>query len=184
MKRLFNAVLLMICTLIIISYTANADPFENEHSNMRNSRIMEEHGFSSMGYGHGMEFQDHGQKDWMMIPHNGAIHFLQMKEILGLNERQIAELKALRDSYRDENTVPEAKLKAAEESLKEIMEEDTINLDKAEGKIKEIGSLESSLWSSYVKQLAKIKSLITKDQLKKMWEMKGGGESVHSGMKE
>jgi hypothetical protein len=83
----------------------------------------------------------------------------------------------------DENTIPEAKLKAAEESLKEIMEEDSINLEKAEGKIKEIGSLESGLWLNYVKQLAKIKTLITKEQLKKMWEMKRGWDGGHPGMK-
>ena len=61
--------------------------------------------------------------------------------------------------------------------------EDSINLEKVEGKLKEIGSLESGLWSSYVKELAKIKSLITREQIKKMWEMRHGGEGKHQGMK-
>ncbi|HXN06288.1 MAG TPA: hypothetical protein VN944_04380 [Nitrospiria bacterium] len=188
MKLFFKSILLTIFALASISFAANADPPGSEHGNMGASSMMEGHGYGSMsygsmGYGHGMGHEGYGQKDWMMTPHNGAIHFLQMKDLLGLNEKQIADLKALRDSYRDENTIPEAKLKAAEESLKEIMEEDSINLEKAEGKIKEIGSLESGLWSSYVKQLTKIKTLITKEQLKKMWEMKRGGDGGHPGMR-
>lgn len=183
MKITFKSILLTILALAAISFVANAEPSEYEQGHMGPSSMMEDHGSGSMGYGHGMGHQGYGGHDWMMTPHNGAIHFLQMKDLLGLNEKQIADLKALRDSYRDENTIPEAKLKAAEESLKEIMEEDSINLEKAEGKIKEIDSLESGLWLSYVKQLAKIKTLITKEQLKKMWEMKRGWDGGHPGMK-
>jgi Spy/CpxP family protein refolding chaperone len=183
MKFRFKSILLTVFALVAISFAANADPSGYEHGNMGSSWMMEGHGYSSTGFGHGMGHEGYGQQDWMMTPHNGAIHFLQMKDLLGLNEKQITELKALRDSYRDENTIPEAKLKAAEESLKEIMEEDSINLEKAEGKIKEIGSFESGLWLSYVKQLAKIKTIITKEQLKKMWEMKTGGDGGHPGMK-
>jgi Spy/CpxP family protein refolding chaperone len=145
MKIIFKSILLSIFALAAISFAAYADPSGYEHGNMGPSFMMEDHGSGSMGYGHGMEHQGYGGQDWMMTPHKGAIHFLHMKDLLGLNEKQIADLKALRDSYRDENTIPEAKLKEAEESLKEIMEEDSINLEKAEGKIKEIGSLESGL---------------------------------------
>ena len=185
MKFIFKSIFLTMFALTGISFTAVADPSAYEHGDRDSSSMMEgHHGYGSMGYGHGMGmgYLDHCQKDWMMTPHNAAIHFLQMKERLGLNEQQIAGLKTLRDSYRNENTIPEAKLKEAEEILKEMMMEDSINLEKAEGKIKEIGSLESGLWSSYVKHLAKIKTLITKEQLKKMWEMKRGGEGGHPGM--
>ncbi len=135
MKFKLKSLLLAFFALASISLSASADPFESEHGNMSSRSMMEDHGYGSMGYGHGMAHQGYERKDWMMTPHNGAVHFLQMKDLLGLNEKQIADLKALRDSYRDENTVPEAKLKAAEESLKEIMEEDSINVEKAEGKI-------------------------------------------------
>ncbi|MBI1819962.1 MAG: hypothetical protein HYR81_06510, partial [Nitrospirae bacterium] len=85
---------------------------------------------------------------------------------------QVNDLKALRDAYRTENTVNEAKLKTAEQELREILEEDTVNVEKAETKLKEIGPLESSLWSSFVKQLAKVKTIIPKDQIKKLHEMR------------
>ncbi|MBI3352276.1 MAG: hypothetical protein HY036_06830 [Nitrospirae bacterium] len=107
-----------------------------------------------------------------MKPHNAAIHFLQMKDALELSEKQVNDLKTLRDAYRAENGLNEAKLKTAEQELREIMEEDTINLEKAEAKLKEIGALEGPLWSSFVRQLAKIKTLVPKEQMKKMHEMK------------
>ena len=182
MNLIFKLLLLTMIALASISRVATANPYGSEEDNMGSVSMMEGHEYGSMGYGHGMEHQGYGGKDWMMTPHNGAIHFLHMKDFLGLNEKQVAELKALRDSYREENTIPEAKLKVAEESLKEIMEEDSINLEKAEAKIKEIGSLESGLWLSYVNQLTKIKTIITKEQLKKMWEMKHGGDG-HPSMK-
>ena len=199
MKSFFKSLFLALIILAGTSLVASAEPsgYEHEGHEGMDGSMMEEHGYDhhemmemghmpmmeGHGYGHGM-MGHHGEggKDWMMTPHNGAVHFLMMKDMLGLNDKQVADLKALRDTYRDENTVPEAKLKAAEESLKEIMEEDSINLDKAEAKIKEIGSLESGLWTNYVKQLARIKTIITKEQLKKMWEMGRGGHEGHHGM--
>ncbi|MHB8481610.1 MAG: Spy/CpxP family protein refolding chaperone [Nitrospiria bacterium] len=127
------------------------------------------------GMSHGMDYPMgyHGyQMGYMMKPHNAAVHFLQMKEALGLNEKQVNELKALRDAYRTENGTNEARLRTAEQELKELMEEDTINLEKAEAKLKEIGGLEGPLWLSFVRQLAKIKSIVPKEQMKKMHEMK------------
>jgi hypothetical protein len=119
--------------------------------------------------------QEHGDKKphWMR-PHNAAVHFLQMKDALGLSEKQVNDLKGLRDIYRNENTVNEAKLKSAEEELREILEEDSINLEKADAKLKEIGSLEGPIWSSFVKQLAKIKAIVPKEQMKKMHGMRWG----------
>jgi|ERR1700693_618174 len=99
---------------------------------------------------------------------NAAAHFLHMKERLGLNESQIDELKKLRDANRVENTVNEAKLKMDKEELREFLQEDTINTEKAETKIKEIGALEVSIRTSNVKQLAKIKTIISKEQMKKL----------------
>ena len=117
--------------------------------------------------------ESHGaEMGTMMKPHNAALHFLQMKEVLGLTEKQVNELKALRDTYRTENGINEAKLKSAEQELREMMEEDTINLEKAEAKLKEVGALEGPLWSNFIRQLAKIKTIVPKEQMKKMHEMR------------
>jgi len=130
-------------------------------------------GMEHPGMGQMWNYEHGGKKPHWMKPHNAAAHFLQMKEVLGLSEKQVSELKGLRDAYRTENTVNEAKLKSAEEELREILEEDTINLEKAEAKLKEIGALEGPVWSSFVKQLAKIKTIVPKEQMKKMHGMRG-----------
>lgn len=110
-----------------------------------------------------------GMNRWMK-PHNAAVHFLHMKEALALNEKQVSELKVLRDTYRSETTINEAKLRMAKEELREILEEDAINVEKAEAKIKEIGALRESIWTSFVKQMAKIKAIVPKEQMKKLHE--------------
>jgi hypothetical protein len=162
-----------------ISYSMPPDTYPDEHEmmgrsmehpmmhpGMDSSMEMEHPGMGSMwGNGYGG-----GQAHWMK-PHNAALHFLRMKEILGLSDKQVAELKGLRDAYRTEHMVNEAKLRGAEQELKEILEEETINLEKAEAKLKEIGALEGPLWSGFVKQLAKIKTIVTKDQMKKIHGM-------------
>jgi hypothetical protein len=130
-------------------------------------------GMEHPGMGQMWNHEQGGGKPHWMKPHNAAVHFLQMKDALGLSEKQVSDLKGLRDAYRTENTVNEAKLKSAEEELRELMEEDTINLEKTEAKLKEIGALEGPVWSSFVKQLAKIKTIVPKEQMKKMHGMRG-----------
>jgi len=144
-------------------------PHGMEHPSMEGHPGMD----GGWGHGYGHEYGGGGRDHWMK-PHNAAVHFLEMKDALGLNEKQITELKGLRDSYRAENEVNEAKLKIAEDELRELLQEDAINLEKAEGKLKEIGALEGPVWSGFIKQLARIKAIIPKEQMRKMHQMRGG----------
>jgi Spy/CpxP family protein refolding chaperone len=152
--------------MLSLASLASAEMPDKHPGNQEMGSGMENYGGPHGGYGGGEM-----HNTWMR-PHNAAVHFLQMKDVLGLSEKQINDLKALRDAYRTENTVNEAKLKTAEQELREILEEDTVNVEKAEAKLKEIGPLESSLWLSFVKHLAKVKILIPKDQIQKLHEMR------------
>lgn len=148
------------------------DNAESESGSYGNHPMM---GGESMGPGMrpSMGGSEHGYgKGRWMKPHNAASHFLEMKDVIGLNDKQVADLKALRDAYRNENSINETKLRNAEEELAELLQEDAIPLDKAEAKIKEIGALEGPLWTNFVRQLAKIKTILTKDQVKKLHEMR------------
>jgi hypothetical protein len=172
---------LFLLFLLPVSGHAQPPSSYSEGDEMMGHHPMMEPGMEhpGMGMGHpGMgQMWNHergeGKPHWMR-PHNAAVHFLQMKDALGLSEKQVSDLKGLRDAYRNENTVNEAKLKSAEEELREILEEDSINLEKAEAKLKEIGALEGPVWYSFVKQLAKIKTIVPKEQMKKMHGMRGG----------
>jgi len=171
---------IFLLSLSGLSLAQSKDSYSEEHEMMGHPPMME----MEPGHDHSMEMEhpwmghpwEHGygkeESPWMK-PHNAAVHFLQMKDALGLSEKQVSELKGLRDAYRAENTVNEAKLESAQEQLKEILEEDTINLDKADAKLKEIGSLEGQVWSVFVKHLAKIKSIVPKEQMKKMHGRRG-----------
>lgn len=170
MKNFFKILSAVLVLLFSLASPGNAQPDSYAgRPDMGNHPMMPPYGTD-----HPMERSGpHGTNmGYLMKPHNAAIHFLQMKDALELSEKQVNDLKTLRDAYRAENGLNEAKLKTAEQELREIMEEDTINLEKAEAKLKEIGALEGPLWSSFVRQLAKIKTLVPKEQMKKMHEMK------------
>lgn len=128
---------------------------------------------------HGMHGEECKRNSRWMKPHNAAVHFLEMKDALKLNDKQVSELMALRDSYRAENTFNEAKLKVAKDELKELLFEDTVNIEKAEAKIKEIEGLKGNLWISFVRQMAKIKTIVPKEQMKHLHE----SGPMHRGMK-
>ena len=167
MKTIFKSLLMFLATLLSVSSLALAQPMDypREHEEMGDHPMMH----------HGMEHpRVQGEEckrnfGWMK-PHNAAVHFLEMKDALKLNEKQVSELKALRDSYRAENTVNEAKLKVAEEELRELLFEDTVNVEKTESKIKEIENLKGNLWLSFVRQMAKIKTIVPKEQMKTLHE--------------
>jgi len=170
--RLFILTLTLVASLTLNTYAEPAGPGE-EHGDMDSHSMM-----GHPRYGHGMYpggFREKGCRKggFGMMPHNAAVHFLQMKEALKLNDKQITDLKGLRDSYRSENTVNEAKLKVAEEELRDLMFEDSINVEKAESKIKEIESLKGQLWQSFVRQLARIKAIVPKEQMKMLHEHRG-----------
>lgn len=184
MKSSFKKILIAgLFLLFLLPVSGHAQP---PGSYSEEDEMIGHHPMMEPGMGHpgmGMEHPGMGpmgnheygdKKPRWMRPHNAAVHFLQMKDALGLSEKQVSDLKGLRDAYRNENTVNEAKLKSAEEELREILEEDSINLEKADAKLKEIGSLEGPIWSSFVKQLAKIKAIVPKEQMKKMHGMRWG----------
>ncbi|MFI5304203.1 MAG: Spy/CpxP family protein refolding chaperone [Nitrospiria bacterium] len=164
--KLYLKILSTIFVSLFFSSAAMAQlaDADNEKGDMRGHHMM----MPGM-YPHQGTWELHGQQG-----HHGrrfgnaAAHLLHMKERLGLNQGQIDELKKLRDAYRVENTVNEAKLKVDKEELREFLQEDSINTEKAEAKIKEIGTLEVSIRTSSVKQLAKIKTIIPKEQMKKL----------------
>jgi hypothetical protein len=176
MKSIFKSLLFIFTTVLSLSPLAMAQPmdYSGEHEEMGNHPMMHQ----GMEH-HSMHGEDCKRNSHWMKPHNAANHFLEMKDTLKLNEKQVSELKALRDSYRAENTVSEAKLKVAEEELKELLVEDTVNVEKSEAKVKEIETLKGGLWNNFIRQIAKIKTIIPKEQMKALHE----SGPIHHGMK-
>jgi hypothetical protein len=176
MRSISKSLLFFFVTLFSVSSFAMAEPMDAH-------RDRQEMGDHPMMH-HEMEHpRMHGEEckrnfPWMK-PHNAAVHFLEMKDALKLDDKQVSELKGLRDGYRAENTVKEAKLKVAEEELRELLFDDTINVEKTEAKVKEIEGLKGNLWISFVRQLARIKTIVPKEQMKTLHE----SGPMHRGMK-
>jgi hypothetical protein len=60
----------------------------------------------------------------------------------------------------------------AEEELQEMLFEPSIDSAKADQKIRDIQSLKGSLWTSFVEQLARIKTIIPPEQMKNLHDMR------------
>jgi Spy/CpxP family protein refolding chaperone len=161
----------MLIVSLFFSSAALAQSEEDyTHRNgMEGHPMMNEGKFSHHGFWNHAEHKKHHRMKFG----NAAEHFLKMKDKLGLNQNQVEELKKLRDAYRAENTVNEAKLKLDKIELRELLHEDTINSEKAEAKIREIAGLEVPIRISSAKQLAQIKTLISKEQMKKLHQRRG-----------
>lgn len=114
--------------------------------------------------GMGMGMGDHGGGGHGFGPHNAAIHFLKMADALGLDGAQTAKLRKLRDAWIDTNAASEAHLEAAQNDLKGLLFADSIDLKAVEGKLAEIGPIESQLWRAFAQQLLEIKAMLNDDQ--------------------
>jgi hypothetical protein len=128
----------------------------------------------------GMDHHDmgmHGGMGHEMRPHNAAAHFLMMADALGLDEGQKDRLRKLRDDWIEANAANEARLKAAQEDLGNMLAADTIDLKPANAQLAIIGKVEGQLWQAFVGQLKTIKDLLTDDQRARLrdWHHRGPG---------
>jgi division protein CdvB (Snf7/Vps24/ESCRT-III family) len=94
-------------------------------------------------------------------------YYLTHREELGLGPDQIEKLKTIRENYRKAAAPEEADLKVAYADLSDILDEDTMNLDKADRAINEIGQGAAAVGRKYVRAVAEAKKVLTADQLRK-----------------
>jgi len=117
----------------------------------------------------GMHYQGH--HGHMFKPHNAAVHFLGMANLLQLTGKQISHLIVLRDAWIGKNSVNKARLAAARADLKRLIMADDIDLKTVDQTVAQIGSLESGLWRAFARQLHDIKSMLTAKQKQRLAQM-------------
>jgi len=120
-----------------------------------------------MGMG-GMHGDGHGMGQHRLQPHNAALHFLKMADVLGLDAGQMEKLRKLRDAWIDNNAANEAHLEAAQSDLQDMLFADSIDRKAVENKLAEIGPIEGQLWRAFVQQLLEIKATLTDAQKAKL----------------
>jgi len=125
-------------------------------------------GMGGMGM-RGDQGMRHGGKEGHRFgPHNAAVHFIGMADMLGLDAGQVQKLQDMRDAWIEANSTKEARLKAAEADVKGLLSADDIDMKAVDAKLALIGQLEGPLWHDFARQLADIKGLLTDDQKAKL----------------
>jgi len=102
-------------------------------------------------------------------------HLLKKLMSLGLDEKQKGVIQGIVRTAQKETIRKRADISIARIELKDLLEEDTVNLTAVEPKLKQIESLETDIHLSQIKTLEAIKATLTPDQRKKLKEMREQG---------
>lgn len=104
---------------------------------------------------------------------------LQHKDGLELSSQQVKDLKKLRSRFERASIRREADIKVAKMELEELMEEDSIDLEKTEGKVREVERLRADQKLSRIHKVAEAKALLGPDQRKKLVVLQASDNSVN-----
>lgn len=113
-----------------------------------------------MGYGHGMGFG-------MMGEHR----IMEKMCALGLDEKQREAVRSIVRETMKAAIQKRASLDVARIDLREVLDRDTVDMQAAEAKVKQIAALGADLHLLRIKAYESIKSQLTIDQRKKFREM-------------
>ncbi len=113
---------------------------------------------SGMGNGCGMGMWD------------GA-HARHVISALGLDDKQSKEVKTVISKLQKELIQKRAEIQVAEIELREILDNDTVDIKAAETKVKQIASLKTEAAMMHIQGIEDIKAKLTPEQKKKLSEM-------------
>jgi Spy/CpxP family protein refolding chaperone len=105
----------------------------------------------------------------------GEHHILGKLWSLGLDEKQKEAVKEIVRKTMRETIKKRADLDIARIDLRDLLDNDSVNIQAAESKLKQIASLETDIHLLRIKAHEEIKSKLTPDQRKKLKEMTGHG---------
>jgi Spy/CpxP family protein refolding chaperone len=113
-----------------------------------------------------------GKNKGMANMHMGdmGMHDGQMMEklaSLGLDDKQMEEIRGLHLKTKKETIKKEADIEVAEIELKEMLHKDTVDINAAEAKVRQIESLKSDLKIMHIRTHEEVKSKLTPEQRKK-----------------
>ncbi len=130
---------------------------------------MEHQGMSSM-YGRGGMMMDVDHPMWK--------HLMD----LGLDEKQIEALKALRSKMMKEMIKKRADVQIAGIELKVLLDKEPVDIKAVEAAVKKRESLRTEMFLAHVRAHEEMKSILTPEQRKKLKEMLESGHGAGCGM--
>jgi Spy/CpxP family protein refolding chaperone len=128
---------------------------------------MHEEGMSMPG---GMRHQDMdmvkpGHRMWMRRP--GYRMWMQLRR-LGLDEKQKEAIRDIRSRHMKDAISKMADVRIARIELRDILANDTVDMQAVGAKLKEIASLQTELRLSRIKAMEEVKAQLTPEQRKKL----------------
>ncbi|MBI5102833.1 MAG: periplasmic heavy metal sensor [Nitrospirae bacterium] len=115
-----------------------------------------------------------GMKKGLMEKQMCGEHMMMEKlASLGLDDRQKEEIKGIHLKTKKEMIRKKADIKVAGIELKEILGKETVDLQAAEAKVKQLESLKTEMKMTHIRTHEEVKSKLTPEQRKKFNEMKG-----------
>jgi Spy/CpxP family protein refolding chaperone len=106
---------------------------------------------------------------------------LDMKDQLGLSLQQVKTLRDLRTAFEKEAIQRGAEIRLAEVELRETLEQDQVDLARAEALVRKVAGLRADMRLSRLRTVEKGKALLTPEQLAKFRE--AGHQMARSGMR-
>jgi Spy/CpxP family protein refolding chaperone len=101
---------------------------------------------------------------------------------LGLDEKQMGEVKAIHFRVMKEVIKKKADLQVARVEMKEILGQEPVDLKAAEAKIRQIEALRGDMKIMHIKAREEVKSKLTPEQKKKFEAMMATMPMMHGGM--
>jgi Spy/CpxP family protein refolding chaperone len=122
-----------------------------------------EEGVSPMGR---MKHQDMGMK------RPGHRMWMQLRR-LNLDEKQKAKIKDVRSKFMKDTISKMAEIRIAKIELRDMLANDTVDMNSVEAKLKEIASLKVEMRLARIKAIEEVKAQLTPEQRKKFREGMG-----------
>lgn len=98
--------------------------------------------------------------------------FTKHTEQLGLSEKQVADLKAIRWNQRKSVIKKRADIQIAHVEFEELLDQEKVDFGKVKAKITEIGDLEQDMRLSRLSSIQKAHKVLTTEQLEKAKTLK------------
>ncbi len=105
-----------------------------------------------------------------MMRHDRQPMWRHLKD-LGLDEKQKAEIREIRDRVLKETIRKKADERIAGLELRELVAKDTVDMAAVQAKLKQIESLRTDIRLAHIKAREEIKSKLTPEQRKKLNEI-------------
>ncbi len=109
-----------------------------------------------------------------------AEHFPWQKLMgLGLSDKQIDALKAIRNRVAKDTIKKRADLQLARVELREMLDKDSVDMGAVEASLKKAEAVKTDLHLSHIKAMEEIKAILTPEQRKKFKEDLRAGFMMH-----